>query len=96
MRHTLSCCLLIASISVVCNAARGHFVWLDVAGNERGNGKVEVYFSETADPGEPHLVEKIARTKVSGACVEGRRIGSDPDEGDARRCLRQACRSRFG
>jgi hypothetical protein len=47
-------------------AARGHFVWLNVVESGRNAAQVEVYFAETADPGEPHLISKIAGTKVHG------------------------------
>jgi hypothetical protein len=43
--------------------ANGHFVWLKVTGQGPA-AQVEVYFAETADPGEPQLVEKVGGTKV--------------------------------
>jgi hypothetical protein len=64
MRTALSLLAAFALNSAVSTAARGHLVWMDVV-QEGAARQVEVYFSETADPGEPHLIEKIAATKVS-------------------------------
>ena len=62
MRAVLTCLAFVAA-SIVSASAQGHFVWLTVIG-KGPDAQVEVYFAESADPGEPHLVEKIAGTKV--------------------------------
>jgi len=64
MRTALRILAAIAFTSAVSTAARAHFVWIDVVQGGPAR-QVEVYFAETADPGEPHLIEKIAATKVS-------------------------------
>ena len=48
----LAACLLPAN-------AFGHFIWL-----ERTDGKLEVYFSESAAPGEAELLKLVAAAKV--------------------------------
>jgi hypothetical protein len=52
------------------STARAHFVWIDVV-QEGPARQVELYFSESADPGEPHLIERIAATKVSVHAADG-------------------------
>ncbi len=56
-------CFAFVVVSLCSTLAHGHFVWLTVTG-KGPQAQVEVYFGESADPGEPHLVEKIAGTKV--------------------------------
>jgi hypothetical protein len=51
------------AVALFAAAARAHFVWITVVG-DGPDAKVEVYFSESADAGEPQLVEKIANAKV--------------------------------
>ena len=50
--------------SIFSTAALGHFVWIDVVQKGSSAPQVEVYFSETPDPDDPQLIEKIAGTKV--------------------------------
>jgi hypothetical protein len=64
MRIALSFVAAVAFTAFSTTLARGHFVWIDVV-QEGPARQIEVYFSETADPGEPHLLEKIGQTKVT-------------------------------
>ncbi len=45
-------------------AAEAHFVWLDAKPAGDGRLQAEVYFGEQPEPGEPHLIGKVAHTKV--------------------------------
>lgn len=44
--------------------ASAHFVWVTAVDSENQESAVRVYFSESPDPGEPHLVSKIAGVKA--------------------------------
>lgn len=44
--------------------AFGHFLWLNVPAGGEKPAAAEIYFAETAEPGEAHLVSKIAGTKA--------------------------------
>ena len=62
MRVALTCFAFVAA-SLFSSLAHGHFIWLKVA-DSGPKPQVEVYFAESAEPGEPQLLEKIAGTKV--------------------------------
>ncbi len=58
------------AVAVFAAAADAHFVWLKVVG-EGPAAKVEVYFSETPDPDQPELIEKIAHTQAWARTAKG-------------------------
>lgn len=58
--HLLFAVLLIAPTQQL---AWGHFIWIDAKPIEK-DAPVELYFSEVAAPGEKHLINRIAGTKV--------------------------------
>jgi hypothetical protein len=71
MRSAFAFLAFILSAISLGGAAHAHFVWLDVVENGTPGKQVEVYFSESAEPGEPELIEKIAGTKVLAFTTKG-------------------------
>ncbi len=55
----LACCLTLGLAD-----ANAHFIWIDLASTADGQPQARLYFSETPEPGEPHLIAKIAHTKA--------------------------------
>jgi hypothetical protein len=59
-----------ASVSLSCLAlfapafARAHFVWVDLKQSADGRPQAQLYLSELPEPGEPHLLAKIAHSKA--------------------------------
>jgi uncharacterized GH25 family protein len=51
--------------------AQAHFIWIDMAPAADGRPQARLYFSETPEPGEPHLIEKIAHTRAWARDAEG-------------------------
>lgn len=44
--------------------AHAHFIWVDVKPAEDQKAQAQVFFGEAAEPGEKHLIGKIAHTKA--------------------------------
>ncbi len=74
---TLGCCLLMGL-----SAARAHFVWIDVVPADSGRPQAVLYFSETPEPGEPHLIGKIGHTKAWTRTADGTRAPLKPESAD--------------
>ena len=55
----LVCCLTLGLAD-----ANAHFIWIDLVSTADGQPQARLYFSETPEPGEPHLIAKIAHTKA--------------------------------
>jgi hypothetical protein len=58
--------ITLASMLVAWSAtpAAAHFVWLQIEKAPSGQSQVNVYFSESPEPGAAHLVDRLQRTKV--------------------------------
>ena len=55
----LACCLTLGLAD-----AQAHFIWIDLAPASNGQPQARLFFSELPEPGEPHLIGKIAPTKA--------------------------------
>jgi uncharacterized GH25 family protein len=67
----LLCYPLLASLLFGSAAkAEAHFIWLGVPA-DKADSTVLVYFGETAEPGSPHLLDKIAHTKAWARNTDG-------------------------
>jgi hypothetical protein len=67
-----------------CSVAQAHFIWLD-QGDNAGKPQLLAYFGETAEPGEGHLLGKIAHTKAWVRDAAGKKSDlsvKTPGEGD--------------
>src|SRR5688500_14100867 len=64
MRVATTLLAFVFAVPIISSAALGHFVWINVVQKDSSAPQVEVYFSETPDPDDPQLIEKIAGTKV--------------------------------
>ena len=62
----LSCLALFATAS-----ARAHFVWVDLKQSADGQPQAQLYLSELPEPGEPHLIAKVAQSKAWIRGLEG-------------------------
>jgi hypothetical protein len=51
-----------AAVGLAVSVAEAHFVWLDTGADQAGAPQARVYFGEAPEPGEPHLIGKIAKT----------------------------------
>src|SRR5437762_1956688 len=84
--------LLLTSVcwlSLAAASAQAHFIWIDLkpAGDARqqdGPQQARVYFGEAPEPGEPHLLAKIAPTRcwVRGAdgAAADLKLAADADQ----------------
>jgi len=57
---TLAC----AALLFVASPVRAHFLWVGVAPDAEGTPSAQVWFGETAGPGEAHLIDRVAHTKA--------------------------------
>lgn len=62
----LSCLALFATAP-----ARAHFVWVDLKESADGQPQAQLYLSELPEPGEPHLIAKVAQSKAWIRNLEG-------------------------
>jgi len=60
LQHVKPFCALLALV-IIPTTANGHFLWLKA---DVGSGRLHVYFSEVAEPGEPELLKLVAAAKV--------------------------------
>ncbi|OYW23525.1 MAG: hypothetical protein B7Z55_03460 [Planctomycetales bacterium 12-60-4] len=63
MRQTWQSFLAAAALLFAPHGAQAHFLWI-VAGGQSPDGKVHVYFSESAEPDEPELLNRVAKAKL--------------------------------
>lgn len=63
MRPLWVCILAAAVFAIAPQLASAHFLWI-VAGGQSPDGKVHVYFSESATPDDPDLLERVAAAKL--------------------------------
>ena len=64
MRRKLVGGLVTVVLLAMTMRAEAHFIWLDQKAGDDGKARVLVYFGEAAEPGEKHLIGKIAHTKA--------------------------------
>jgi uncharacterized GH25 family protein len=57
--------------------AQAHFVWVAVE-NVDGKPTANVWFSETAEPGEADLIDRIASAELTAIASDGRQSGQKP------------------
>jgi hypothetical protein len=62
---------LICLLTLGAAAAQAHFVWIDLAPVGGGQPQARLYFGEQPEPGEPHLIGKIAHTKAWARGAQG-------------------------
>ena len=77
-------CLFAVACLSISSIAQAHFIWLD-QGDNGGKPQLLAYFGETAEPGEGHLLGKIAHTKAWVRDAAGRKSDlsvKTPGEGD--------------
>ncbi|MEX0977854.1 MAG: DUF3386 family protein [Pirellulales bacterium] len=55
---------IVCLVALTRTPAQAHFIWLDLAPTAGGDSQARLYFSEEPEPGEPHLVGKVAHTKT--------------------------------
>jgi hypothetical protein len=63
MRHSWLCALTSFALAIAPQGASAHFLWI-VAGGQSPDGKVHVYFSESAVPDDPDLLDRVAGAKL--------------------------------
>lgn len=61
--------LLLALVLTCPSVSHAHFLWL-LTGSQSGSAKVQVFFSEAAEPDDPDLLDKVIKAEVWA--VEGR------------------------
>ncbi len=66
MRRTWQSLLAAVALLLAPQGAQAHFLWI-VAGGQSPDGKVHVYFSESAEPDEPELLNRVAKAKLQQA-----------------------------
>jgi Protein of unknown function (DUF3386) len=72
MFHKAVCGFAVAFLLALAGVpARAHFIWLDAVPAAGGDWQARLYFSEEPAPGEPHLVNRAANTKVWTRGVSG-------------------------
>ena len=69
MNHKNCLLIILLAVCLLPASAYGHFIWLDTTASD---GKVEVYFSESAAPGEAELLKLIAAAKVWKVSQDGK------------------------
>jgi len=65
---------LICLLTLGAASAEAHFVWIDLAPAAGGQPQARLYFGEQPEPGEPHLVGKIAHTKAWSRTAQGESV----------------------
>lgn len=57
-------CLMFLTLALACpTVSQAHFLWL-LNDTSSGSGKVQVYFSESAEPDDPALLNKVTKAEV--------------------------------
>src|SRR5688572_307668 len=63
--------LTAAVIVLMAQAASAHFVWVAIEKDSGGQPKVNVWFSELAEPDSADLLDRIAKVKVWSRTASG-------------------------
>lgn len=67
-------CFVAVSWFGVTAPADGHFLWVVVPHDQKDPPQAEMYFSESAEPGEAHLIDRLAPARIWRVAADGKRI----------------------
>jgi hypothetical protein len=52
--------------------AHAHFLWVVVPADDKDSSQAEMYFSESAEPGEAHLIDRLAPARLWRVAADGK------------------------